>query len=77
MSAISVLKKQIKDYVDTADERTLEVIHRILEVSEKDPLGNMSEEDKASVQLSLKQAKAGNVIPHADVKKEYEKWLTK
>lgn len=77
MSAISVLKKQIKDYVDTADERTLELVHRILETSVEDPLKNMSEEDKKFLRLSLKPAAEGNVIPRAEVKKEDKKWLTK
>lgn len=77
MSATDILKEQIKNYVETADRKTLEIVHRILEVSEPDPFENMSEEEKASLELSLKQADEGNVIPHEEVRKEYKKWLTK
>jgi hypothetical protein len=77
MSTKSILKKQIRDYVETADEKTLEIVHKILEACEPDPFDNMTREQKASLRLSLKQAAEGNVIPHEKVREEYKKWLTK
>lgn len=77
MSARSILKKQIKDYVETADKKTLEIVHKILETCEPDPFDNMTKAQEVSLRLSLKQAAEGNVISHEQVRKEYKKWLTK
>lgn len=35
----------------------------------------ITEEEKASIEKGLEDIKAGRVIPHDKVKKEYEKWL--
>ncbi len=79
MASNSVLKKQIKKYVNTADEKTLSIVHTILEASEddNDPLLNMSKEQEESFLCGLADIKAGRVTPHEEVMKKYKKWLTK
>ncbi len=59
------------------DNATLEVIHRIIEAYEPNPLDNINSEDMDKLNQSLKQAAKGEVIPHASVKNEYKKWLSK
>jgi predicted transcriptional regulator len=77
MNEISALRKEVKKYVDKADDKTLEIVYRILEASDEmnDPLVNMSKEQKESLRRSLEQADKGQTIPHAEVMKKYSKWF--
>lgn len=79
MGDISSLRKQAKKYIDQADDKTLEIVYRILETSDEsnDPLAGMSVEQEAAFKRGMKDAKAGRVTPHNEVMKKYKKWLTK
>ena len=77
MNETSVLRKEVKKYIDNADDKTLEIIYRILEASDdvNDPLMNMNKEQETSLKLSLEQADKGLTIPHEEVMKKYGKWI--
>lgn len=78
MKQVSVLRKEVKKYIDTADEKTLKMIHAMLEVEqESDWWDELSEGAKASIEKGLKDADAGRVTPHEVVMKKYRKWLSK
>ncbi len=74
MKDIKLMREHIKEVIDEADEKTVEMVHQLLEDGEPDPLEDMTEEDMALLRKSLKQAAKGDVIPHATIKKEYEQW---
>ncbi|HOA37561.1 MAG TPA: hypothetical protein PLQ32_00735 [Flavihumibacter sp.] len=78
MKEVSALRKEVKRYIDTADEKVVKMIHAMLEVEqESDWWDALSEEAKASIDQGLKEARSGNVIPHEVVMKKYRKWLSK
>ncbi len=78
MKDLSLMRKHIKKYIDTADDKTVEIVFKILEdEGEEDLLANMSPEQEASLLKSIWQADRGEVIPHAEVMKKYKKWLSK
>ncbi len=71
------MRKHIKKYIDTADNRTVEIVFKILEDEGEDLLENMSPEQEASLLRGLKDADEGRTTPHKEVMKKYKKWLTK
>jgi predicted transcriptional regulator len=78
MKEITTLRKEVKKYIDTADEKTLKMIHAMLEVDqESDWWEELSGEAKASIEKGLKDGEAGRVTPHEVVMKKYRKWLPK
>ena len=79
MGALTVIRKEAKKYIDTADDKTLEIVFRILESSDdkNDPLANMSPAQASSFKRGVRQANAGKLKPHKAAMKKYEKWLTK
>ncbi len=77
MSDVKELKKQVKKYIDEADERTVKIIYAMLEANQEDWYDSLGDEQKKCLQKSIKQADNGEVIPHAEVKKMFAKWAIK
>lgn len=78
MKEVTTLRKEVKKYIDTADEKTVKMIHAMLEVDqENDWWDELSDEARASVERGLKDGEAGRVIPHEVAMKKYQKWLSK
>jgi predicted transcriptional regulator len=78
MKGVTILRKEVKRYIDTADEKVVKMIHAMLEVEqESDWWDNLSEDAKASINRGLKEAKLGKVTTHEVVMKKYRKWLPK
>lgn len=55
------------------DEEVLMKIQTLLN-SEKDWYNDLTEDDKASLQKGIEQADRGELIPHDEVMKAFEKW---
>lgn len=70
------LREEIKEYINHADDRTLRLMRAIIE-AENDWWDEISEEEKASIKRGIKDVKEGRVMPHEDVMKKYNKWLSK
>lgn len=78
MKGSASLRKEVKKYVDTADDKTLRMLHAMLSVErESDWWDDLGIEEKASIERGLKDAEAGRVRPHEAVMKKYQKWLSK
>lgn len=78
MKEVTRLRKEVKRYIDTADEKEVKMIHAMLEVEQEiDWWDELSEEARASIDQGLKDVQAGRVIPHDVVMKKYCKWLSK
>ncbi len=58
MKEVSALRKEVKRYIDTADEKVVKMICAMLEVEqESDWWDALSEEAKASIDQGLKEAR--------------------
>lgn len=77
MEDLTTLKKQVKKYLDNADEKTIKMIHAMLEVdAEEDWWDGISEKAKESIGRGLKDYEDGRIISHKEVMKKYKKWLS-
>ncbi|MBS4065663.1 MAG: hypothetical protein KGZ74_13975 [Chitinophagaceae bacterium] len=78
MSAVNQMRKEVKKYIDTADEKVVKMVHAMLEVdADADWWEAMPDNVKADVEEAIKQADKGNTITHEEVKKKYSQWFTK
>jgi predicted transcriptional regulator len=72
MSAVNQMRKEVKKYIDTADEKVVKMVHAMLEVdADADWWEAMPDYVKADVEEAIKQADNGNMITHEEVKKKY------
>ena len=78
MDAVKQMRKEVKQYIDSADEKTVKMMHAMLEVQQEDdwwdelPVEVQKEVDKALAELDK-----GKGIPHEQVMKKYKKWFTR
>ena len=78
MKEVSVLRKEAKKFIDKAGDKTVKMIHAMLEVDQQtDWWDDLSEDAKASIEKGVDDVKKGKVKPHAEVMKKYQKWLSK
>ncbi|MES2701907.1 MAG: hypothetical protein V4649_04665 [Bacteroidota bacterium] len=72
------LRKEVKNYIDHADEKVVKMVHAMLETdAEADWWDSMPDNIKAEVEESLKQAERGETLTHEQVKKKFPQWFTK
>jgi predicted transcriptional regulator len=77
MKEIALMKKQVKKYLDTADEKIVKMVYAMLEVdAQKDWWDEVGDEAKASIERGLKDVEAGRVVSHKSAMKKYNKWLS-
>lgn len=78
MDTVNQMRKEVKKYIDTADEKVVKMVHAMLEVdADADWWDSMPEEVKADIEIAISQADKGEVLSHAEVKKKYPQWFTK
>ena len=72
------IRKEVKKYIDQADDRMVKIIHTLLVTDkEEDWWDEIGEGERASIDLGLQQLKEGKGIPHEEVVKQYSKWFVK
>ncbi|MEM9896951.1 MAG: hypothetical protein AAF789_11330 [Bacteroidota bacterium] len=75
MSAAKKLKEELFNYIHLMDEKSLRVIHAMVgafvEQQEADFWDQLSDEQKEKIELSRKQHKDGEGIPHESVMKAF------
>jgi hypothetical protein len=75
---LSAMKKQVKQYIDTADEKVVKMVHAMLEAhADEDWWSGMPANVKADLDAALKESANGKVVPHEIIQQRYKKWLTK
>ncbi len=75
---VKELKREVKKYIDHADERMIKAIYAMLEADQQeDWWDKISDEQRASIDRGIAQIEAGETKPHSEVMKKYSKWLTK
>lgn len=76
--ALKELKKEVKKYIDDADEETVKAMHAMFEGEGDDDLWNsLSEGERESINRGVKNIEEGRTFTHEEVMKKYSKWLTK
>ena len=78
MPNTTILKKQLKKFVDKASERDLRMIYNLFEMNkEEDWWKGISKEHQKAVKDAIIEADKGQVITHSAMVKKYSKWLKK
>ncbi|MES2703754.1 MAG: hypothetical protein V4649_14025 [Bacteroidota bacterium] len=80
MGAAKVLNKEINLYLDKLNTHQKEVVLSVVKTfaREEDDWWEQVEIDaEESIKRGLKQVKEGKGIPHDEVRKTYQKWLSK
>lgn len=78
MNAVNQMRKEVKEYIDSADEKVVKMVHAMLEAdAEADWWDALPDEVKADIEIAISQADKGEVLSHAEVKKKYPQWFTK
>lgn len=73
----SVLRKQIKLFVEKADERDLRIIYNLFEMKNEDWWNEISQQHKSAIKEAITEANKGEVLQHTQMVKKYRKWLKK
>ena len=77
MNDITLIKEQVKKYLDTADEKVVKMVHAMLEVdAQNDWWDDIAPNEKASIERGLKDAAAGRTKSNKQAMKKYKKWLS-
>jgi len=78
MNIEEVIRQQVKSYVDTADLKVVKMIHAMLEAdADDDWWDTVPDKVKEDVEAALIESENGIMIPHAEIKKRYKKWIVK
>ena len=78
MPNTTILKKQVKKFVDSALEKDLRMIYNLFEINKEEVWWKgISKEQKKAVKDAIVEADKGQVIPHSAMVKKYSKWLKK
>lgn len=78
MDAVTKMRNEVKKYIDAADEKTVKMVHAMLEVDADAGWWNTLPDDvKQDVEQSLRQGDGGEVLTHEQVKAKYRQWFTK
>ena len=78
MPDTTVLRKQVKKFVEKANERELKIIYQLFEIDrESDWWPEISKEHQIAIKEAIAEADKGEVIPHQEMVKKYRKWLKK
>lgn len=64
----------IQELFKVEDERILEKLELVLKANQKDWFDELSESEKAEIQIGLDQAENREFINHEDVMKRFSKW---
>ena len=70
-------KRELIDWISgLKDDSVIEKIKLLKEgKTQSDWWNEITDEEKASIEKGVEDEKAGRIIPHSEVKKEYGKWL--
>jgi hypothetical protein len=78
MNAEKLMRQEVKKYIDIADVKVVKMMHALLEAdADNDWWDTMPDKIKDDVEVALIQSKNGQVTPHSEIKKRYQKWIVK
>ena len=78
MYSLDLMRKEVKKYIETADEKVVKMMHAMFEVNaDEDWWDTMPDNVRSDVEEALSEADKGELILHEEIKKRYQKWLAK
>ena len=78
MNADKVMRQEVKNYIDTADVKVVKMLHAMLEVdAETEWWDTIPDIVKSDIDAALIESENGDIIPHEEIKKQYQKWIVK
>jgi hypothetical protein len=86
MTATEVLRNEVRNYINGADEKLLKKVQAIFEEVDEDmeidSLPGENWEDlpgqlKLNIEAAIKEGEDGRGIPHSEILKKYSKWFGK
>lgn len=73
-----LLRKRVKKFVESANEKELKMIYRMFEVEQEyDWWDELPKDTQTAIEKSIKQADEGKTIAHTEVMKRHKQWLKK
>ena len=76
MKTIETMRQDIQKYLETADDETVKMFHEMMDSGIDDiSWDTLPDEVKTNVLAALEESKNGEVIPHEEIQKRYQKWL--
>lgn len=77
-TSLKEIRKEVKKYIDTADENVVKMVHAMLETnSEANWWDTLPDNIKVDVEKAITQVDKGQTLTHEQVKKKYPQWFTK
>lgn len=78
MEEVKDLRKEVIDYIQNADERTVKMVHAMLKAdAEEDWWDEMPDDVKADLEAATQESERGEGMSHEEVKKNYGQWFAK
>lgn len=78
MEDINSLRKQVKEYIDVADDVTVKMVHAMLQVQQQnDWWDELPGDVQAEIDAALNEMNNGGGIAHEKVKEMYPQWFGK
>ena len=78
MTTTEALRKQVKKYIDHADDKSLRMVQAILELEQqKDFWDTLPEAVREDVRAAKRESSEGKGKSTAEVMKKYDQWRTK
>ena len=78
MTATEALRKKVKEYVETADSKSLKMVQDILlRGRDYDWWNELPDNVKVMIEDAIKEGDAGMGMPHEEVLAKYSKWFKK
>ncbi|MEO5572828.1 MAG: hypothetical protein ABIT08_01365 [Bacteroidia bacterium] len=77
MSTDALKLELAKRLLNTNDKNIINYLKAIFDTQENKWWEELPDEIKTSVERGLKQSAKGETIPHAEMQKQYRKWLKK
>lgn len=78
MDTDKIIRQEVIEYIETAELKIVKMMHAMLEVDANNDLWeSIPDNIKEDLEAALVESDNGEVIPHAEIKKRYKKWLAK
>jgi hypothetical protein len=78
MDAVKQMRREVKNYIDKADETTVKMVYAMLEAKQEDDWwDSLPPKVKAEIDEALTELDKGKGIPHEVVIKKYNKWFSR
>lgn len=77
-AATKEMRKEVKQYVDKADDKVVKMFYAIMEAEQEDDWWDrLPKKVQTEIDEAIADLDKGNGIPHEEVMKKYSKWFTR